>query len=259
MARLEGRLADHRLGVDQQPALPPGPQDVVEMGVAVDQQLRTDRGGGVGRGQPDRLVDQARVPGKVQSRQRLRPPAGDVDHPRQRHALRCRPAQPPHEGRRDVDRREHVTPCAERRARVGALEEHRAGLLLVGQQPHRAVARVCPQRRGLMDVLLVPDRNLEHRGLPLLGRRRQHECVAAAGVWRAEAQPPAIPEPLGLAGHRGQPALTLLAEPARDCASQVVGDDDVGHAATSGPSTLRLRTHSASGAPSKSPPSGSSS
>ena len=259
VARLERRLADHRLGVDQQPPLAAGPQDVVEVGVAVDQQLRADRGGDVRRGQRDGLGDEPLEPWKVQARQRLRPPADDVDDPHQRDALRCRPAQPSHDRRRDVDRPEQVARGAERRAGVGALEEHRAGRLLVRQQPHRAVALVRPQRRRLVEVLLVPDRDLEHRRLPVFGRHRQHERVGAAGVRRTQAQPPAIPEPLGLAGHSGQPAIALVAEPPQDRAAQLVRDDDVGHAGISGASTRRLRTQSASGAPSKSPPSGSSS
>jgi hypothetical protein len=97
---------------------------------------------------------------------------------------------------------EHVerAPAVERRekrARLAALEQHRAALVVAPQEPDRAVAVPELERVRFMFALAVGEVDLQHRGLPVRGRRA-HDVPAEPGHVRlAEREPPLLGDLLG--------------------------------------------------------------
>src|SRR5581483_4926951 len=176
--RVVGGLADDRLRVDREPGLALRPEDVAAVQVLVaEDELRLAR--------PERaqrvegLADEVAL---VALRQLARPALRDVGELLPGDVVGGRAPEPPHQPAGDLDRTVVVL-LAERRARHAALDQHRAGLRVGGDQQHGAVAVPEAQRLRLVDALgVVLEGDLQHR----LGAVRQADRCDELRVGRRE-------------------------------------------------------------------------
>ena len=86
--------------------------------------------------------------------------------------------------------------CRQERAGLGTLEEQRPTLVVMPEQPHRAVAVPALERSRLLLVLPMSVVELEHRERPVRKLDAEHDAVGARWIRLAEREIPLLREGL---------------------------------------------------------------
>jgi hypothetical protein len=163
---VERRLADDRLGVDQQPRLATGRQEIGKVRVSVHDDVVAIPCCKAA-GEPSRFVDHLARQGMAESillgRKMACPGRRQVPQEGKAVYRRRRPAKPAQDAGGDVQRLVAIGQVEKRRSGHEPLEQQRAGRRIVVKQSDRAIAVVEPQCVSFGAVFVIHEGQLQHR------------------------------------------------------------------------------------------------